>query len=114
MRSRPCAADPALSAAACVAAAPAALAGPRPQLRQLSAAAACLRRRLPPPTPPSSSPPSCSRCQADMAQPRSARYWGADGVSGELALRPLRLPYPLCHTYVNHKYKVIYITHPKR
>lgn len=49
-----------------------------------------------------------------MAQPRSARYWGADGVSGELALRPLRLPYPLCHTYVNHKYKVIYITHPKR
>ncbi|KAI7838203.1 hypothetical protein COHA_007997 [Chlorella ohadii] len=49
----------------------------------------------------------------DMVQPRSSEYWAADPATGELALRPLALPYPLCHTYVNHKYKVIFIIHPK-
>lgn len=50
---------------------------------------------------------------ADMAQPRQPEYWEAD-ASGQLALKPLPLPFPLCHTYVNHKYKVIFIIHPKR
>ncbi|PRW20331.1 pumilio-like protein isoform A [Chlorella sorokiniana] len=49
----------------------------------------------------------------DAVQPRSSDYWAADPATGELALRPLALPYPLCHTYVNHKYKVIFIIHPK-
>ncbi|KAL4422191.1 hypothetical protein ABPG77_006432 [Micractinium sp. CCAP 211/92] len=48
----------------------------------------------------------------DMAQPRQPDYWEAD-ASGQLALKPLPLPFPLCHTYVNHKYKVIFIIHPK-
>ncbi len=48
-----------------------------------------------------------------MAQPRQPDYWEAD-ASGQLALKPLPLPFPLCHTYVNHKYKVIFIIHPKR
>ncbi|EFN51025.1 hypothetical protein CHLNCDRAFT_141499 [Chlorella variabilis] len=48
----------------------------------------------------------------DMAQPRSSEYWESD-ATGELALKPLALPFPLCHTYVNHKYKVIFIIHPK-
>jgi hypothetical protein len=48
-----------------------------------------------------------------MAQPRSGEYWEAD-AAGELALRPLALPFPLCHTYVNHRYKIIFIIHPKR
>lgn len=38
--------------------------------------------------------------RADMAQPRSSEYWAADPATGELALRPLALPYPLCHTCV--------------
>lgn len=50
---------------------------------------------------------------ADMAQPQQPEYWEAD-ASGQLALKPLPLPFPLCHTYVNHKYKVIFIIHPKR
>lgn len=48
-----------------------------------------------------------------MAQPQQPEYWEAD-ASGQLALKPLPLPFPLCHTYVNHKYKVIFIIHPKR
>ncbi|KAL4431370.1 hypothetical protein ABPG75_006626 [Micractinium tetrahymenae] len=48
----------------------------------------------------------------DMAQPRQPAYWEAD-ASGQLALKPLPLPFPLCHTYVNHKYRVIFIIHPK-
>lgn len=48
-----------------------------------------------------------------MAQPRSRQYWEAD-ATGELAMKPLALPFPLCHTYVNHKYRVIFIIHPKR
>lgn len=38
---------------------------------------------------------------ADMVQPRSSEYWAADPATGELALRPLALPYPLCHTCVD-------------
>lgn len=38
---------------------------------------------------------------ADMVQPRSSEYWAADPATGELALRPLALPYPLCHSCVD-------------
>ena len=58
--------------------------------------------------------PSSPNRPADMAEPRSAQYWAADAVSGELALRPLRRPYPLCHLYVNHRYRIIFIVHPNR
>lgn len=60
--------------------------------------------RHPPPTP----------ALPDMAEPRSPQYWATDAVSGEQALRPLARPYPLCHLYVNHRYKIIFIVHPKR
>ncbi|PSC74804.1 hypothetical protein C2E20_2398 [Micractinium conductrix] len=50
--------------------------------------------------------------ERDTAQPHLPDYWAAD-ASGQLALKPFPLPFPLCHTYVNHKYKVIFIIHPK-
>lgn len=39
-----------------------------------------------------------------MVQPRSSDFWAADPATGELALRPLALPYPLCHTCVGTVY----------
>lgn len=50
--------------------------------------------------------------RTDMAMPRQNEYWEAD-ASGQLALKPLPLPFPFCHAYVNHKYKMIFIIHPK-
>jgi hypothetical protein len=43
----------------------------------------------------------------------SDEYWDRD-AAGEPARRPLPSPFPLCHTYVNHRYKLIVIINPKR
>ena len=34
-------------------------------------------------------------------------------VGGEEYVRPPPMPFPACHIFINHKYKYIFITHPK-